>query len=407
MTRSVAHQTQRGSGMRVAWNPALARTAFLLLLLPVLAAGAASFFGKGGATPGVAGDFAADTSLADAYDTLTADPDRGESLANQYEALAAEANRRWSLDHGATGGTACAASACATNNFTSLRDAYASLAAQEALLLRLADPSDPLNDLERYQAALRLPGIARQIYDRAYLYFWQRDYARAEKLFGLLVAPTNPDGFTKGNSHYWLAHLLYARHGDAQQALPHFLQVHAYPACLVFTACAYLEAAQIYHGMGQRDIALALYATQIPSIDYWRNEHSAATASLPIAFEQGDVTNVAVQIVRLQRAACVLHANCDSIIMATRRRLARTLPASHCEELLAWAHYWYSPMQYETERIQRAMSQPDLASNSAALTDMLLHGWPSMDEVAQCQPEILTNRPLSNNIFPQRRRALP
>ena len=40
-----------------------------------------------------------------------------------------------------------------------------------------------------------------------------------------------------------------------------------------------------------------------------------------------------------------------------------------------------------------------------ALTDMLLHDWPSIDWVAEHNPVIITNRVLSNNIFEQKRRT--
>ncbi len=329
------------------------------------------------------------------------------SVSARLDHIAYQASSRWdALEHAAALRWDDTRSNAAGPGH-SLAAALHAWALYDELRPRLADTADTYEDAPRYAPVLALDGAARLVYDRAYALYWQRDYARAERLFRLLLAPGNTNGFTIGNSHFWLGYLLDAHQGKPAAALPHYLVVHTYPACLVFTACAYHYAARIYHRAGLRDVALALYATQVPSIDYWRNEHANARAALAVSFEQACPTNVLLQALRIQRAADAQGLDDTTAVMAARRRLSRVMPLAHIGALAAELAHGYSPIQHETECIQRALTGPDAATNDPALVDMLLHAWPTLDTVADLHPEILTNRPASNNIFPHIRRAMP
>ncbi len=286
----------------------------------------------------------------------------------------------------------------------SVRTTLSALRLLEELKQRVATTNDPLQNLDRYVPLFRLRGAPMTAFWWARHMVSQGDFARAKNLFELLVAPANPDGFTLGNSHYWLGVLLHEISHQPNAALPHFLEVHRYPACLVFTDASYIKAAELYRLRGRRDTALALYAIRIPSIDYHKNELYKVRASADLARESGDVTNQVRQLMRLEDltvgatyftpAVAHLRAELDAmlspaVVTAITAQLTLTMPFD----------------LYTMEAIGRALTGPDAGTNDAALTDMLLHDWPSMDWVAEHNPVIITNRVLSNNIFEQKRRT--
>ncbi len=286
----------------------------------------------------------------------------------------------------------------------SLGAALSAWALYDELRARLDDPADTLDALGRYQPALALDGVPRAVYDRAYALFWRRDYPRAENLFALLLAPENNDGFTIGNAHFWTGFLQRHVHGDTEAARRHYLQVHRYPACLVFTDEAVLELADIYRVRGTPEIALALLSQQIPCVDFWRNEHRKAARGHDIARAMHDVTNTVRHLLRMALTTqSVAVAAAD---FTERRTWPPAVPAPlfasiavHLERTEPW------PV-YQTEITSRALAGPDQGARDPALADCLLHDWPSLDAVAEAHPEILTNRALSNNIFEQVRRTM-
>jgi hypothetical protein len=225
-------------------------------------------------------------------------------------------------------------------------------------------------------------------------------------LFTLLVSTNNPDGFALGNSHYWLGFLLHRVAHQPAEALPHFLTAHRYAACLVYIDAAGREAAEIYYARGRNDAARAILAQQIPSIDYWQNEHKRAARSFDIARATRDATNVVRNLLRMQRSAPhVSYAAAD--VAEYRRCVADWLAPDHFDAIAAYLTAVEPWPVYQAEIISRALAGPEQGDREPALTDLLLHDWPSLEDVAMAAPVVLTNRPLSNNVFPQRRRPAP
>jgi tetratricopeptide (TPR) repeat protein len=271
---------------------------------------------------------------------------------------------------------------------------------------RLADPADAYEGITSCAAALGLPGVPREVYERADGLFWRGDYGRATQLFTLLVSTNNPDGFVLGNSHYWLGFLLYHHSGQSVRGLVHLLAAHRYPACLVYIDAAGREAAEIYYARGRMDAARAILAQQIPSIDYWQNEHKRAARGFDIARATRDQTNLVRNLLRMQNAAAYV-ACAGEDAEARRGWVADWLVPDHFDAIAAYLTAVEPWPVYQAEIISRALAGPEQGSRDAALTDLLLHDWPSLEDVAMAAPVVLTNRPLSNNVFPQRRRPAP
>ena len=189
-------------------------------------------------------------------------------------------------------------------------------------------------------------------------------------------------------------------------ALPHLLSAHRYPACLVFIDAAGREAADIYYTRGLRDIARAVLAQQIPSIDYWKNDHKRAARGFDIAYAAQDATNIVRNLLRM--ASTTQHVACAAADLAARRSwVADLLPPDRFAAIAAYLTAVEPWPVYQAEIISRALAGPEQGARDPALTDFLLHDWPEIEAVADAFPVVLTNRPLSNNIFPQRRRAQP
>lgn len=279
-------------------------------------------------------------------------------------------------------------------------------AAQYALLLqRLADTNDSLAGIAACAPALRITNAADIVYRRARGLISTYQYRRAENLFTLLLAPENSNGFTKGNAHFWLAWLRASQHRDLDGALQHYLRVHAYPACLVYTDAAYYHAANLYALRRKQDTALALLAIRVPSIDYYKNEMRKATASYESARSAGDLTNQIRQLLRYDYAAQRMAASQQHEAYGWAS-IVRACPAPLVQSMRDYMPAHDSFDDYTSAAIQRALTGPDAGTNDPVLADMLLHEWPSFDWVATHHPLIITNRPLSNNIFEHKRRVL-
>ena len=274
----------------------------------------------------------------------------------------------------------------------------------DQLLARIANSNDPLEHLDLHAPALELDGAPRTLYTRAYAEFWHRRHARAERLFCFLLLPANTNGFARGNSHFWTAHLLRYHHHDPSNALPHYLAVHRHAACLVFTDAAYCEAARIYATWGKTNTALALFAVQVPSIDYWRKEQWKALCSFHLALASKDYTNAAWQVLRAH-ATFTNTTTRDVDAGVLQRYLEHYTGAPAYAGITNWLAAFMSPELYETEATRAALLGPDAATNDPALVDMLLHEWPAFEWVAEHHPAVVTNRELSNNIFHPTRRT--
>ncbi len=270
------------------------------------------------------------------------------------------------------------------------------------LTKRIENTNDPLDKLEKYEPIFFLgSSYAHQIYAEAYGMVWNNDEIRAAKLFEFLINTNNPNGFTVGNSHYWLAHHLYYEKNDLTNALNHYLLVHTFPACLVFTDASYYEAAEIYLEFGKTNTAIALYSIQIPYIDYWEKEFYKAEKTINIFLQQNDIKNAVHQILRSKRVK-----KCKPEIWDRTYRMYWVFNYynidSNTAEINRLLKKVFIPEKYEIDCIRQVLSNEKKEKVNPLLVEMLLHAWPPIEEVDE---EILTNRILSNNVFKKKRRT--
>jgi tetratricopeptide (TPR) repeat protein len=286
-----------------------------------------------------------------------------------------------------------ALAAHATNAPLSLAETFHALRLLDELKHRAADPNDPLTGLSRYTLLFRLRGAPMNIFRCAEHLFRQRDYPRAQRLFRFLISPANPIGFTIGNSHHFLGHVYYFQRKELDQAFVHFLSVQRYPACLVYTAYAYIHAAAILKKMNMPVHALALLAVDVPCIDYVKAAFTRHMRSAFYRLELQDHTNA---VRHLQTALALLPARSNDVL--------------DCCSLIPGA-----PAIWDAVATQRWCAADATAAIEAALTnrwdtpddqlflDALLHDWPAQEDIPL---HIATNRVLNNNIFPRRVRAV-
>ena len=275
----------------------------------------------------------------------------------------------------------------------------------DELVERMKNTEDPLENLEKFVPVFILPGATFDIFSRARAMVRNKDDDRALNLFNFLINENNPNGFSVGSSHYWVGRYLYFFEKDITNALNHFLVVHSLPSCLVFTDASYCRAAKIYNEMEKPKTALALYAIQVPHIDYWWRELEKAERSYYIAYNLKDITNAVRQI---ERANLALVQEPKGINSYRPHQWRLRLENSY---LFANSDYAtvsnfvmnnYSPYNYEIDCIREALNGEEKAKENPLLEDMLLHAWPLLAEVDSV---ILTNRLLSNNVFEQKRRT--
>ncbi len=176
-------------------------------------------------------------------------------------------------------------------------------------------------------------------------------------------------------------------------AFKYYIKVHKYPACLVFTANAYVFAADILNKMGQPDNALALLAVDVPTFAFRQKLLQRHIKSYSICKNKNDITNA---VRHLQTAYLA-----DTNIVNTIKVILQTFP-KWCEK-----HFRDSLTNLWCERdvlytINKGISNPHETPDDDLFFDAVTHKWPDVYEVSKI---ILTNRTLSNNIFPQERRA--
>ncbi len=273
----------------------------------------------------------------------------------------------------------------------------------DELMKRIENKNDSLDNLQKYEPVIYDSISAHLIYDNAYDMLHKGDNKRAGRIFDFLINDKNPNGFAVGSSYYWRGVLLEELYHNTDAAFDAYLQVHAYPACLVYTDDSYIRAAKISRFHGKRDTALALYSIRIPMIDYYKNEFRKISASIDIARECKDLTNRVRQVMRaneLSQCKPKYEKLADSVYKDLCGRTSTNKIAAISADLAKTESF----DQYTMKTIIKALIGPDAATNNPALEDMLLHDWPLMDNVAKMHPEILTNRTLSNNIFKQKRR---
>ena len=275
----------------------------------------------------------------------------------------------------------------------------------DKLMKRIEDKTDSLDYLNEYESLLTDSVTAHLIYGTAYDMIKAGDTKHSFKLFNFLINTNNPNGFSVGCSYYWRGVILEDFYHNTDAAFNAYLQVHAYPSCLVYTDDSYIRAARICRFQRKRDTALALYSIRIPQIDYYKNEIRKVFASIDIARETKDLANRVRQVMRADEIARAKpkYEKIAENLYQELCAIADTNTIANISANLAKTEPFDS---YTMKTIIRALTGPDAATNNPALEDMLLHDWPLMENVAEMHPEILTNRTLSNNIFKQKRRNI-
>jgi len=267
----------------------------------------------------------------------------------------------------------------------------------DGLRRRIATTSDPLSDLEpRYVPVVRIAGVERCIFKSANRMYWERQTARAEALFRLIVDadPGTVDGFSLGGSCYFLARILRDCHHDGDAAFDLFLRTQKYSACLVYTAYAYVEAADILDQRGQHDNALALLAVDVPCHEFQNVLGMRHMRSANICRARGDYTNT----VRHLETALTMDNSFESVVRANVQRCPMGT-----ENLLATVGTNLWTGQDSLGLIVTGLTNHYFTPNDLVFFDALMHDWPMIEDVP---PAIATNLILNNNVFPQRRREL-
>ena len=94
------------------------------------------------------------------------------------------------------------------------------------------------------------------------------DHSRSDNLLRLLTSPHNTESFARGSSYHLLANVLRERK-DYTNAFIYEMMVHKFNACLVFTANAYINAANILERIfHQHQNAMALLAVDVPTYEF-------------------------------------------------------------------------------------------------------------------------------------------
>jgi hypothetical protein len=263
----------------------------------------------------------------------------------------------------------------------------------DVLLRRIANPRDPLDHIDRYDNALSIPGLARELYDRAYALIWQRDYARAYRLFELLSSAMNPDGFARGNAIYFLGHIQYFELHEPMAAFTNLLRGQQFPACLVFTAHAYLHAASIMADINMPIHALALLAVDVPCIDF---NQLAYTRHLRSAWLRISLHDSTTAVRHLQAALRAQPKQTNEIVV----QVSMVPHGTSIWDAVATS-YWCKADVLDT--IEWAVTNRCDTPDDRLFLDALLHDWPAQ---AAVPPAIATNRVLNNNVFPRATRRL-
>ena len=259
---------------------------------------------------------------------------------------------------------------------------------------RIADKADPLDGLCRYECLFDLHGAAMVVYGKAMALYWHGGARRAEKLFRFLATPTNPNGFTVGSSRYFLGRISRDSLGDTNAAIASFLAVQEQPACLVYTAYAYIEAAEQFVKLRQPDAALGLLAVDVPCIESANLRAARHLMAADMAMDRRDYTNT---MRHLQAALLASPAREKDAAVRIARLSFDSAPLWQAVATNLWSgREWL-------DAIHAGLA---VATNTPAprlYADALLHDWPRIEDIPL---GVATNRILNNNIFPQRRRDI-
>jgi len=273
----------------------------------------------------------------------------------------------------------------------------------EELAQRIQDPTDMLEDINKYENVLDLPGAAYSILVWGCHLLELGTYPRSRPILKFLTLENNKNLFVKGGAHFWYGYVLYKYYNKYDKALEYFYVVHTYPACLVNIDWSYILTAKIFLERGKTNTALALLSIRIPTMDHKIEEIRKANMSIKILCEQNNLTDAALQVAR-GLIAGQNSANQNIVLYENyaRNKICTKYPDVGYESFLQAVATSNCYENYEIKVIRQALIGSEQAKNNTLVMDMLLHAWPLIEEV---DSSVLTNRMLCNNIFGQERRT--
>lgn len=177
------------------------------------------------------------------------------------------------------------------------------------------------------------------------------------------------------------------------------MNVHRYPACLVYISHAYFNASSILKKWRMPQHALALMSIDIPSIGLSDMKPFRHVVAADVCFNQNDIPGA----MRHLQAA---------VQSDTKERYSKWIEwnyrrypyANKAQELWenAAANPW-GPDDVEDAICNALLSEKEPPAKDLYI-DALLHDWPRPEEVPLA---IATNRVLNNNVFEYKVRDIP
>ena len=265
------------------------------------------------------------------------------------------------------------------------------------LMNRINDKKDYLylNNLEKYKPIFELGGgEPLTIYNAAYKMYRSNNKLRSKPLFEFLINSNNVNKFTIGNSYYFLGRIYDRVIKDKNLAFNNYMMTHKFSACLVFTANSYILAADILADMSEIDNALALLAVDVPTFDYKNVKVSRHLTSTYLCLAKNDITNA-------MRHLQIVYFTDTNKSEKVWEILTKFPPGSKGLWNVVLTNQWSE--KYVIETINKGISSPYITPNDDLFFDASTHNWPQIEDVSEI---IFTNRTLSNNIFPQKRRKI-
>jgi len=175
--------------------------------------------------------------------------------------------------------------------------------------------------------------------------------------------------------------------------------VHKYPACLVYIAWSYYDAARILRNYWHDDEAIALLAVEIPNIDIIGVNHSRHVLSGNLHVNAGGWHNMIdyTNGVRHLQAAISYNSNDVYIVKDILKRVPYNSNI--------WASTANTPLTTHDmlNEIRRGYYKSTNLWCGKLIQEALEHDWPLPADIPAV---LMENRILSNNIFEHKKRKL-
>jgi len=263
------------------------------------------------------------------------------------------------------------------------------------LMKRINDAKDPLDNLERYDPIFSLGGKEPlTIYNAAYNMYRRNNTIRTKPIFEFLTNSNNVNKFTIGNSYYFLGRIYDRIIKNKNLAFKNYMMTHKFSSCLVFTANSYILAADILADMSEIDNALALLAVDVPTFDYKNVKMSRHLTSTYLCLSKNDITNA----MRHLQVVYFSDTNKNDEVWGILTRFPK---GSKGLWNVVLTNQWNE--KFELKTIGRGINSLCITPDDDLFFDAVTHNWPKIEDVSGI---IFTNRTLSNNIFPQKRRKI-